>query len=77
MDCREFAIRLGGACRTHRLLRGYTQDHVAVAVGMPRCCYSQAENGKRQISAGELVMLARTLETTVGALLADAGVNDV
>jgi len=61
----EIDYHLGRRLRQRRRSLGYSQDYVAVAVGVRFQQIQKYECGANQISAARLWSLARVLETSV------------
>lgn len=51
-----------------RLARGYTQEQVAVAIGVSRPTYAQIESGKRDITLTQAEILAAMFRVTIDEL---------
>lgn len=45
--------------------KGYTQDDMAVFLGMAKPTYCNKENGKMEFSENEMVMIAKILEVSL------------
>ena len=59
---------LGRHIRALRISHGFSQVGFAVSAGFARAYYSSIENGERNISAINLIRLARALDVEVGSL---------
>ena len=53
-----------------RKQKGYSQEDLAKMLKMPRPSLAQIEMGKRNITAGELLLLSEKLEVSIDGLLA-------
>jgi transcriptional regulator with XRE-family HTH domain len=63
--------------RSLRLARGWSLDELARRSYIGPSTISRIETGHRRVALDQLVSLARALETTVDALLADEDADDV
>ena len=66
------AQQLGERLRAARLNKGWTQDQVGQAVGLPRSAVLQIEAGTRTVSSLELAHLARAYDRQAEEFLGDA-----
>lgn len=55
--------------RMHRAAKQLTMRDVEEASGMPRAIYSRIERGEREITFGQLVLVAKALDVNPNALL--------
>ena len=60
---------IGERIRTARNARGWTQDHLAAAVGVSRSAVAQWETGRSGQITGNLTRIAAVLETHVELLM--------
>src|SRR5918999_2542658 len=68
----DLLAALGRRARAHRLARGWTLREVAERSGVSPRFLVQLESGRGNISVRRLADVARALETTPGALLANS-----
>jgi transcriptional regulator with XRE-family HTH domain len=73
MEIETFAQRL----KKLRKKRGLTQDNLARTVGMSRFTVMDWESGKRTPSTGDLILIAKALETSISYLLGESDIADV
>ncbi len=59
---------LGQRIRATRLKKGFSQEGFAYAVGFDRSYYGRVERGQINISARNLIRIAKTLGVQVGDL---------
>lgn len=64
------AIAFGRALRAERLVRGITQEELALIAGLERSFVGKIERGENQPSLGILLRLARALECSGVKLVA-------
>ena len=62
-------VELGKRIRSLREAKGWTQTDLAVTLDMNRGHISDIENGKREVGAITLQIIARGLNTTMAQLL--------
>lgn len=67
-------LALGASIRKHRGLCGLTQEQLAERAGLDRSYLGQVERGENSVALMPLVNVARALNTTVGALMTEAGI---
>ena len=63
--------RIGKRIRTARKAKGYTQEYVAVKADITPSYMSLIENGTSKLALPTLIVIAKTLDTTVDSLLYD------
>jgi transcriptional regulator with XRE-family HTH domain len=66
-------LALGNAIRANRRRCGFTQEELAEKAGLDRSYLGQIERGENSVALLPLVQIATVLETTVTALMAEAG----
>lgn len=65
-------VAIGQQIRKIREERGYSQEGFAMELGMDRAYYGGIERGERNVSALNLVRLAKNLNVEVGDLFPKA-----
>ena len=61
-------VAIGRHIRDQRKAHGYSQEAFAARAGLDRAYYGGIERGERNISALNLIRIARALDVEVGAL---------
>ena len=61
--------RVGERIKRRRLEIGWTQDQLCTKVGLSKSFLSELENGKRSVSASNLLDIARTLSVSLDYLM--------
>jgi XRE family transcriptional regulator, fatty acid utilization regulator len=65
-------LRFARRVKALRMFRGYTQEHVATALDIPRSAMSEIETGRRAVRLGEVHRLAEILGAPLPDLLGDS-----
>lgn len=66
-------LALGASIRQNRRRSGLTQEQLAEKAGLDRSYLGQIERGENSVALMPLVQIAIVLDTTVAALMAEAG----
>lgn len=61
-------VLLGSRIRSLRERRGFTQEGFAAIAALDRAYYSSVERGERNVSALNLIRIAKNLNVSVGEL---------
>lgn len=68
MNTTEMDVMIGNRVRAFRILRKLSTDELAAVIGAKKNTITRIEAGRTSITAPQLVLIARKLETTSSVL---------
>lgn len=68
MNMAELDVMIGSRIRAFRILRNVSTDDLAAVIGVKKNTVTRIEAGRTSVTASQLVLIARKLETTSSIL---------